>query len=119
MSGKSFPVGGSRCSVSRRAGVVSSQRSSGLSVAAFCRREGISPPTFYRWQREMEHRRPPFVEVRVTEVPKASATSVGASVSGAVPVEMVLASGDRLRLSGPCDPVWLGRVVAILRGRPC
>jgi rare lipoprotein A (peptidoglycan hydrolase) len=67
----------------------------------------------------MEHGRPPFVEVRVNDVPKASAQRADALVSGAVPMEIVLVSGDRLRLSAPCDPVWLGRVVAILRGRPC
>jgi transposase-like protein len=116
MSGKSLLVGGSG---SRRAGVVLSQRSSGLSVAAFCRREGISPATFYRWRRDAGRGRASFAEVRVNDVAKASAAHSDALESCAVPVEVLLASGDRLRLSGPCDPVWLGRIVAVLRGRPC
>ncbi|MDR1611299.1 MAG: transposase [Planctomycetota bacterium] len=90
-----------------------------MSVAVFCRREGISPATFYRWRREAGHGRPSFAEVRVTDVLKVSVESAGASVSVAFPVEIVLVSGDRLRLSGQCAPAWLARVVAILRGRPC
>jgi transposase-like protein len=116
MSGKSLLVG---VSGSRRAGVVLSQRSSGLSVSAFCRREGISPATFYRWRREVGRERASFAEVRVKDVAKAPAAPSDAPGSCSVPVEMVLASGDRLRLSGPCDPVWLGRIVAVLRGRSC
>ena len=32
------------------------QRESGLDTAAFCRREGINPKTFYRWRRDVTPR---------------------------------------------------------------
>jgi len=32
------------------------QRESGLDAAAFCRREGINPKTFYRWRRDLTPR---------------------------------------------------------------
>ena len=32
-------------------GLIAAQGASGLSVSAFCRREGISPSSFYRWRR--------------------------------------------------------------------
>ena len=32
------------------------QRESGLDTAAFCRREGINPKTFYRWRRDVAPR---------------------------------------------------------------
>ncbi len=33
------------------------QRESGLDAAAFCRREGINPKTFYRWRKDLTPRR--------------------------------------------------------------
>ena len=32
------------------------QRRSGLSIQAFCRREGLSPASFYGWRRELRRR---------------------------------------------------------------
>ena len=34
-------------------GMLARQKRSGLSVAAFCRREQISPPSFYQWRRRL------------------------------------------------------------------
>ncbi len=49
-------------------------RVSGLSVRAFCSREGLSEPSFYSWRRKFQHRdaaasgsRQNLVEVRVVE----------------------------------------------------
>jgi ribulose 1,5-bisphosphate carboxylase large subunit-like protein len=41
---------GERWSVEKFSAVASSQRSSGLSVQAYCRREGINVSSFYRWR---------------------------------------------------------------------
>jgi hypothetical protein len=40
-------------------GVLKEQSSSGLSVAAFCRQESISPPSFYAWRRKFRDRNSP------------------------------------------------------------
>jgi transposase-like protein len=39
-----------RWSAEKFAAVLAAQRSSGLSVQAYCRREGINLSTFYRWR---------------------------------------------------------------------
>jgi transposase-like protein len=38
---------------------IEGQRQSGLTVAKFCHREGVSQATFYQWRRKLQARRPP------------------------------------------------------------
>ena len=38
-------------------GVIQRQEQSGESVRAFCRREAVTESAFYRWRRELQHRR--------------------------------------------------------------
>ena len=80
-------------------------RDSNLSVAQFCRAEGVSVPAFYFWRRTLAAEtateppgRPTVVPVRITR-PTAA-------------VEVVLPSGAVLRFSPDCDPE---RVAALLR----
>lgn len=50
------------------------QRRSGLSVAAFCRRERVSQPSFYQWRKRLAAaERPLFVPVQVADDAPASA----------------------------------------------
>ncbi len=42
--------------------LVKQQKTSGLSVPAFCRREGISPWTFYDWRSRLRKARPQRTE---------------------------------------------------------
>ena len=39
-------------------GVIDHQATSGLSIAAFCRQESISPPSFYQWRRRLSSSEP-------------------------------------------------------------
>ena len=53
------------------------RQASGLSVAEFCRREGVSEPSFYYWQRRLAEesaapRQPAFVPVRIAGSQTAS-----------------------------------------------
>lgn len=55
---------------------VEGQRRSGLSIAAFCRRERISQPSFYSWRKRLAGsaaERPLFVPVQVADDAPASA----------------------------------------------
>jgi transposase-like protein len=45
-------------------GILRRHRASGLSVAAFCRRAGVSPVSFYAWRRKLG-KETAFVEVKV------------------------------------------------------
>jgi transposase len=89
-------------------------RNSGLAVAHFCEREGISTASFYTWRRRLQadptppdSDTPRLVPVRVV-IPPASA-----------PVELVLPTGLVLRLPPDTDPDWLRRLLPLLGVVPC
>lgn len=95
------------------------QAASGLTVAEFCAGEGISPDRFYSWKRrlavasEAASRRPDlFVPVRIPDRPR----DLGLSPTRDVVLE--LPHRVRLRLDGPPDPEWLGRLVAAMAALP-
>jgi hypothetical protein len=85
---------------------------SGLTVAAFCDREGVSVASFYAWKRRLAADpapQPPlrFVPVRVV-TPPASA-----------PVELLLPSGLVLRLAPGVDLAWLRQLLGLLGDESC
>jgi transposase len=81
---------------------------SGLSVTAFCDREGVSTPSFYAWRRRLRCAAPDgprFLPVQVLPV--------------AAPIELVLPGGAVLRLSSGCDLAFVRALVDSLGGAPC
>ncbi len=96
-------------------------RASGLSIRAFCEREGLLEPSFYQWRRELARRdrqtiRPgrrgmAFVPVRVVG-DEGKAPGCGA-------IEIVLARGRIVRVSAGFEGETLAQVVAVLEGNPC
>ncbi len=89
-------------------------RDSGLSVAAFCDREGVSTASFYAWRRRLRldpapttPDTPRLVPVRLTTPPTGA------------PVELLLPSGCMVRLSPDCDLAWLRQLLALLGVTPC
>lgn len=95
------------------------QVASGLSVTAFCAREGVSPAGFYSWKRRLAAapkpaacRSPLFVSVRVP----GPSPDPGPSPTRGVVLE--LPHRVRLSFDGPPEPEWLARVVAALAGLP-
>jgi hypothetical protein len=95
------------------------QTSSGLSIPAFCAREGVSFASFYAWKRRLSARslparpEPPlFVPLHVDSSPCPAGPMLGCAV------EIELPHHVRLRFDAPPEPEWLGRVVAALAGLP-
>jgi hypothetical protein len=93
------------------------QSTSGLSIAAFCTREGVSSASFHAWKRRLTVRslpgRPePPVFVPLHLVPEAPGGRPAPS-----PVELDLPHQVRLRFADPPEPEWLGRLVAALDAR--
>jgi transposase-like protein len=95
------------------------QTASGLSIAAFCRREGVSAGLFYAWRRRLKARslsappEPPlFVAIQRDSAPEHADPVLGRGV------EMELPHQVRLRFDTPPEPEWLGRVVAVLASLP-
>jgi hypothetical protein len=107
------------------------QQRSGLTVRAFCLREGLKDGAF-RWWRQALARRdreapattqaerdgqpadrvPAFLPVRLVDPEPVPACPPP-------PIEIVLATGPLVRVPSGFDPRTLGQVLAVLEGRPC
>ena len=65
------------------------QRRSGWSIAEFCRRERISPPSFYSWRKRLEHdEQPVFVPVELSRAVEPSALGVQIELPGGAVVTL-------------------------------
>jgi putative transposase len=83
---------------------VGQQESSGQSIRGFCRERGLKEHAFYGWRQRLRKQNTP-VRFALVES-KSAANSVP-------PIELMLASGDRLRI--PNDAATLKLVLAVLR----
>jgi hypothetical protein len=57
------------------------QRSSGLSISAFCRREGVSQPSFYSWRRKLQAEAS-FAEVKLKPEPQTRLSGIELRLPG-------------------------------------
>jgi transposase len=80
------------------------------SVSAVAREAGIHPSQLYGWRRELLRRSPPasFAAVRVAAEPSPP------GLAGLIEVE--LANGSRMRITGAVDPATLTTTIATLAG---
>ena len=83
---------------------IAQQEKGGQSVSGFCREEGLSQPTFYSWRQRLRKRNTPVRFALVEAKPEREAVA---------PLDLMLASGDRLRI--PADAATLKLVLAVLR----
>lgn len=83
---------------------ITQQEKNGLSIRVFCREQGLSEPAFYAWRQRLRSENHPVRFARVETKPAAES---------AAPIELMRASGDRLRV--PCDAATLRLVLAVLR----
>jgi transposase-like protein len=86
--------------------LIRQQQQSGLSVSVFCRDRGFSDQAFYYWRKRLSAREP----VRFALVATDAATTAGPA-----PIELFLASGDRLRIAPGIDALTLRTVLNVLR----
>jgi hypothetical protein len=86
--------------------LIRQQQESGLAVSVFCRNRGFSDQAFYYWRKRLSVREP----VRFALVAADAATTTDAA-----PIELLLASGDRLRIAPGADALTLRIVLNILR----
>ena len=89
-------------------------RRSGLSIPAFCDREGISTASFYSWRRRLQGDPSPAA----ADKPRVVPVHLVPQPAGA-PLEVLLPSGLVLRLSPDHDLAWLRQVLPLLGVRPC
>ena len=88
--------------------LIRQQSQSKLSVSAFCREHGFSDQAFYSWRKRLSGNEP----VRFALVEAGAPTT-----KDALPIELILASGDRLRIASGADAATLRTLVSVLRER--
>jgi hypothetical protein len=88
--------------------LIRQQRESKLSVSAFCRQHGISDQSFYNWRKRLTADEPVRFALVEANAPGADRLA---------PLELILASGDRLRIAPGADAAALRAVLSVLRER--
>ena len=88
---------------------IAEQERSGVSVKQFCAEQGCTEQSFYRWRKRLRKQIP----LRFALVETGGGASAPASE---MPLELVLGSGERLRIGSGVDPIALRRVLEALRG---
>ncbi len=83
---------------------IAQQETSGQSVRAYCRRRGLPEHAFYSWRQRLRKENTP-VRFALVETKPAE--------ESVVTIELLLASGDRLRI--PQDAATLKLVLGVLR----
>ena len=87
---------------------IAAQQRSGVSVKQFCKEEGLTEYSFYAWRKRLQQTGP----VRFALVDRSPRRQERAAE---VALELVLASGERLRISAGVDAATLRTVVDVLR----
>ena len=95
-------------------------RSSGLSVAAFCRSRDLNLSSFYRWRKILDDLdRSAATRPRSQPDPLPAQSFVPVRVVPDTVVEVLLPSGLQLRVPLSADAPQLARLVRALGATPC
>jgi transposase-like protein len=86
--------------------LIAQQEQSGLSVRGFCKQHRTSEHSFYQWRKRLGERLP--MKFALVETNRAAPTTVAA-------VEVILASGERLRIAPGIEAATLRLVLSVLR----
>ncbi|GAC1431367.1 MAG: hypothetical protein NVS9B15_22670 [Acidobacteriaceae bacterium] len=87
---------------------IAEQERIGVSVRLFCRERGLTEYSFYAWRRRLRKQDP----VRFALVERGPARQESAIDAN---LELLLATGDRLRISAGVDAATLRTVIDALR----
>ena len=87
---------------------VAAQQRSGISVKQFCKEQGLTEYSFYAWRRRLQKKEP----VRFALVDRRAARQEWATEAA---LELVLATGERLRIGAGVDAATLRTVLEALR----
>ena len=87
---------------------IAEQERSGVSVRRFCQTRGIGEHLFYYWRKRLREQQQPMRFALVERGPRQEPASEAS-------LELVLVSGERLRIGAGVDAITLRVVVAALR----
>lgn len=105
--------------VERWRSIIADWRSSGLSVAAFCRSRDLNKSGFYRWRNILDQLHHSAAPPQPQAETKSSPSFVPLRVIPDCVVEVVLPSGLQLRVPLSADAQQLARLVLALGATPC
>jgi hypothetical protein len=87
---------------------IAEQERSGMTVQRFCEDHGLTEQSFYVWRKRLRKQQPMrFALLETGSVRQQLATEPG--------LELVLTTGERLRIGADVDPTTLRRVLEALR----
>ena len=111
---------------------IADQARSGLSVRAFCEREGLEPWNFHWWRQALARRDREVTPARAVRRPNVMAeppvpsaflpvrvVQDAASIAAPTPIEIVLPAGPTVRVARGFDPMALDAVLSVLEARRC
>jgi transposase len=108
MSDNLLEQGPSRPKAEQWAERIAAQQRSGASVKQFCKEQGWAEHSFYAWRKRLQESGP----VRFALVDRSPRRQERDSEA---PLELLLASGERLRIRAGVDAVALRTVLDVLR----
>jgi len=88
--------------------LIAAQQRSGMSVKQFCKEEGLTEYSFYAWRKRLQERGP--VRFALVERNARQQERQAEAV-----LELVLGTGERLRIGAGVDSATLRAVLDILR----
>lgn len=86
---------------------ISAQERSGVTVKQFCKQQGLTEQSFYYWRKRLQT--PASMRFALVETAQWGGTADHATV------ELVLTTGERLRISAGVDAATLRQVLEALR----
>ena len=87
---------------------IAAQQRSGNTVKQFCKEQGLTEGSFYAWRKRLQKRE----AVRFALVDRGSARQAPATEAA---LELVMATGERLRIGAGVDAATLRTVLEVLR----
>jgi hypothetical protein len=87
---------------------IAAQQRSGISVKQFCKEQGLTEYPFYAWRKRLQKKEP----VRFALVDRRAARQEWATEAA---LELVLATGERLRIGAGVDAATLRTVLEAVR----
>jgi hypothetical protein len=87
---------------------IAAQQRSGISVKQFCKEQGVPEGSFYAWRKRLQKKEP----VRFALVDRGATRQESATEAA---LELVMATGERLRIGARVDAATLRTVLEVLR----
>jgi transposase-like protein len=85
--------------------LIAQQEQNGVTVRAFCQKHRVSEYSFYQWRKRLAEQLP--VKFALVETDRSTPAAAG--------VEVILATGERLRIASGSDAATVRLALSVLR----